>query len=172
MPACLLWASADMDVRRLLIKIDRFGRSPDELTALLAHELQHALEVASDSGITNLVSFQNSFVSRGWSHGAGLETEEAGKISKRVAAELSRQRSKRLQNRNRSGDGRQVAPLLALQHKTHLDISSPHPLDGVVHSSERHDIDDHIIVDSRFAFRLPPPLDSATATPFTRWGTA
>jgi hypothetical protein len=41
-PACLVWASADTDARRLLIKINRFGRSPDELTALLAHELQHA----------------------------------------------------------------------------------------------------------------------------------
>src|SRR5213592_3896796 len=45
-PACLLWASADTVARRLLIKIDRFGRPPDELTALLAHELQHANEVA------------------------------------------------------------------------------------------------------------------------------
>src|SRR5262245_26184250 len=35
-PACLLWASAGAGVRRLLIRVDRFGRSPDELTALLA----------------------------------------------------------------------------------------------------------------------------------------
>lgn len=89
-PACLLWASADTDARRLLIKIDRFGRSPDELTALLAHELQHASEVAADSAITDLVSFQESFASRGWKHAAGLETEEARKISRRVAAELRR----------------------------------------------------------------------------------
>lgn len=89
-PACLFWASADTKARRLLIKIDRFGRSPDEVTALLAHELQHANEVASDLGITNLASFENSFSSRGWKHGAGFETEAAIKISKRVAAELSR----------------------------------------------------------------------------------
>ena len=89
-PACLLWASADKVARRLLIKIDRFGRSPDELTALLAHELQHANEVASDSDITDLASFQRSFASRGWKHAAGFETEEAGKMSKRVTAELSR----------------------------------------------------------------------------------
>jgi hypothetical protein len=93
-PACLLWASADTDARRLLIKIDRFGRSPDELTSLLAHELQHANEVASDSEITDLASFQNSFASRGRKHAAGFETEEAGKISKRVAAELSRRELK------------------------------------------------------------------------------
>src|SRR5262245_53510518 len=41
-PACLVWASTDARARRLLITLDRFGRSLDELTALLAHELQHA----------------------------------------------------------------------------------------------------------------------------------
>jgi len=75
---------------RLLIKIDRFDRSPNELTALLAHELQHANEVASDPEITNLASFQRSFASHGWKHAVGFETEEARKISKRVARELSR----------------------------------------------------------------------------------
>lgn len=90
-PACLLWASADTDTRRLLIKIDRFGRSPDELTALLAHELQHANEVASDTQITDLASFQSSFASRGRKHSAGFETKEAARVSRSVAAELSRQ---------------------------------------------------------------------------------
>jgi hypothetical protein len=89
-PSCLFWAAADTDVRRLLIKIDRFDRSPNELTALLAHELQHANEVASDPEITNLASFQRSFASHGWKHAVGFETEEARKISKRVARELSR----------------------------------------------------------------------------------
>ena len=93
-PACLLWASPDTNARRLLIKIDRFGHSTDELTALLAHELQHANEVASDAEITDFASFQNSFASRGWKHAAGFETEEAGTISKRVAAELSRREIK------------------------------------------------------------------------------
>ena len=89
-PACLVWASSAPDGRRLLIKADRFGRSPDELTALLAHELQHANEVASDSGIRDLASFQKSFASRGWKHGNGFETGEAIAISKKVAAEMTR----------------------------------------------------------------------------------
>ena len=89
-PACLLWASAEGGARRLLIKIDRFGRSPDEQTALLAHELQHANEVASDPGIRDFISFQTSFASRGWKHGAGFETGEAITISRKVAAELTR----------------------------------------------------------------------------------
>ena len=103
-PACLVWVSSDTDVRRLLIKIDRFGGSPDQLTALLAHELQHASEVASDSDITDLASFQKSFLSRGWKHAAGFETEEAGQIARRVAAELSRR--KRTRSRPRCATAR------------------------------------------------------------------
>jgi len=89
-PACLLWASAHADVRRLLIKVDRFGRSPDELTALLAHELQHATEVASDSEITDLASFEKSFASLGWKHGAQFETGEAITLARKVTTELGR----------------------------------------------------------------------------------
>ena len=92
-PSCLLWASADSGWRRLLVKLDRFGRSPDELTALLAHEFQHANEVAADLAITDPVSFENSFASRGRKHTAGFETEDAGKVLKRVTAELSRRES-------------------------------------------------------------------------------
>lgn len=89
--ACLVWASADADSRPLLlIKVDGFGHSPDELTALLAHELQHANEVADAADITDLASFQKSFASRGWNHGNGFETEQAQNITRRVAAELSR----------------------------------------------------------------------------------
>jgi hypothetical protein len=87
-PACLMWAGTGPDRRRLLIKVDKFGRSPDELIALLAHELQHANEVAAAREITDAPSFQKAFASRGWKHGAGFETGEAVKITKAVAAEL------------------------------------------------------------------------------------
>ena len=89
-PACLAWVSAGADVRRLLIVLDQFGRSPDDLTALLAHELQHANEVASTPGITDRDSFRKAFASLGWKHGDGFETEEAKIITRRVAAELDR----------------------------------------------------------------------------------
>ena len=121
-PACLLWVSADTDARRLLIKINRFGRSPDELTALLAHELQHANEVASDSEITDLASFQRSFASRGWKHSAGFETEEAGKISKRVAAELSRREIEASPIPNRSLRAARSAPLYALEYDSEITV--------------------------------------------------
>lgn len=89
-PACLVWAAADATARLLLVKIDRFGRSPDELTALLAHEVQHAHEVAADPDITDPASFRKSFASHGWTHGAGFETEAAMAITRKVTAELTR----------------------------------------------------------------------------------
>jgi hypothetical protein len=88
--ACLTWGSAGAGTRRLLISLDRFDRSPDELTALLAHELQHANEVAASPEITDLDSFRKSFASRGWNHGTGFETGEATRITRLVAAELRR----------------------------------------------------------------------------------
>ena len=88
--ACLVWVSAGAGARRLLIMLDRFGRSPDELTVLLAHELQHANEVASAPEITDLDSFRKAFASLGWKHSDGFETEQARTITRKVAAELSR----------------------------------------------------------------------------------
>ena len=66
----------------------QFGRSPNELTALLAHELQHALEVADAPEIRDLSSFQNAFAKHGWKAADGFETAQAREITKRVAAEL------------------------------------------------------------------------------------
>lgn len=90
--ACLLWASESGGSRRLVIKLDRAGRSPNELTALLAHELQHANEVASAPEIRDVVSFRKSFASRGSTNADGFETEQARKIGKMVALELARNR--------------------------------------------------------------------------------
>jgi len=89
-PACLLWASAAGGVRRLLVKVDGVGRPQNDLIALLAHELQHANEVASSPSIRDLASFQEVFAARGWRSGDGFETAEAKAITRRVTAELSR----------------------------------------------------------------------------------
>jgi len=91
-PACLAWITAGAGSRRLLIRIDRFDSSPDRLTALLAHELQHANEVAAAPDITDLASFERSFASLGWNDGTGFETEQAQNTTRSVAAELSRAR--------------------------------------------------------------------------------
>lgn len=87
-PACLLWGSSDRTHRRLLIKVDRFGRSENELTALVAHELQHASEVASAPDITDIASFQVWFAAHGRRGWHGFETDRAGEMTKKVMAEL------------------------------------------------------------------------------------
>jgi hypothetical protein len=89
-PACLVWITADTGPRRLLIKLDRFGRSLDELTAWLAHGLHHANEVGSAPEVRDLASFERFFATRGWKHRDGFETEEARTITRKVAAELIR----------------------------------------------------------------------------------
>ncbi len=87
--ACLVWVSGGAGPRRLLIKLDHVRRHPDDLTVLLAHELQHAYEVAAAPEVRDMASFQSSFASRGWKHEAGFETEAARKVAATVAAELS-----------------------------------------------------------------------------------
>jgi len=87
-PACLNWIASGAGSRRLLIRVDRFDRSPDEVTALLAHELQHASEVASAPEVTDLASFERLFAARGWKQAAGFETAQARDVTKTVAAEL------------------------------------------------------------------------------------
>jgi len=87
-PGCLFWASAAPGLRRVLVKLDPFGRSPNELTALLAHELQHALEVADEPEIRDLASFEKAFAGLGWKGSHGFETARAREITRRVATEL------------------------------------------------------------------------------------
>jgi hypothetical protein len=74
----------------LVAKLDRFGRSDDELIALLAHELHHACEVAAVPGITDLASFQQWFDGHGWKGAHGFETAEARDVTRKVLAELIR----------------------------------------------------------------------------------
>jgi len=104
-PGCLQWASAAPGLRRVVIKLDQFGRTPNELTALLAHELQHALEVADATEINDLASFQKAFAERGWKGAHGFETALAGEITKRVAAELGSTSEARIGSAKNS-DGR------------------------------------------------------------------
>ncbi|HVH57833.1 MAG TPA: hypothetical protein VM791_16330 [Vicinamibacterales bacterium] len=92
-PACLLWVSPSPGARRLLIKLDRFAGSEDSLTALLAHELHHATEVASSPEIRDLASFQKAFEERGWKGTHGFETQQAKNVNRKVLTELAAQRA-------------------------------------------------------------------------------
>ena len=98
-PACLTWVTGGAGARRLLIRLDRFKRSPDELTVLLAHELQHATEIASNPTVTDSKSFQKLFEARGWKGPRGFETAAADDIERLVQAELLRARGERLAER-------------------------------------------------------------------------
>jgi hypothetical protein len=86
-------ASPTRGVRRLLIKVDRIGGSPASLTALLAHELQHACEVAAAPAIVDLQSFQKAFEKRGWKGTDGFETQEAREVPRRVLTEFADRRA-------------------------------------------------------------------------------
>jgi len=88
-PACLLWASTGPGVRRVLIKVDRYAGSEDTLTALFAHELQHASEVAAAPGIVDLSSFERIFNQRALKSSYGFETTEARDVTRTVLRELS-----------------------------------------------------------------------------------
>lgn len=103
-PGCLFWASAAPGLRRVLIKLDPFGRSQEELTALLAHELRHALEVADAPEIRDLASFEKAFAGHGWKGAHGFETAPAREITKRVTAEL------RSTNEGANSQGREWLP--------------------------------------------------------------
>lgn len=89
-PACLLWASARPGERRLLVRLDPFGRSENDLAALLAHELQHAVEVASAPEVADAATFRQLFARRGWKGSDGFETAAARDVTRKVRAELIR----------------------------------------------------------------------------------
>ena len=89
-PACLVLASEGLGPRRLLVKLDRFGRSESELIALLAHGLQHANEVATAPEVRDAASFREFFERRAHKGSDGFETALAKEITRRVAEELIR----------------------------------------------------------------------------------
>lgn len=87
---CLRLVAGQGTSRKVLIVLDRFGRSPSDLTALLAHELQHALEIAQAADVVDAPSFQNFYRSTGFRMSHGFETVAAIRTARIVASELRR----------------------------------------------------------------------------------
>jgi len=89
---CLLPVSVSSDGRRylrILIRRDHQRLSHDRLLALIAHELQHAIEVTAAPHATDVEAM---FARVGYPLGAGLsghETSAARRIGDRVLVELS-----------------------------------------------------------------------------------
>jgi hypothetical protein len=89
-PACLLWAAPAAGARRLLARVDHFGRPEEETIALIAHELQHAAEVAAAPDVADEFSFRRLFARTGWKGSEGFETAEAREVTRKVLKELVR----------------------------------------------------------------------------------
>jgi len=87
--ACLRFVAPQGSTRRVLIVLDRFGRSRSDLIALLAHELQHALEIAAAPQVIDDASFRDFYESTGLHASAGYETTAATRTTRLVASELS-----------------------------------------------------------------------------------
>lgn len=86
--ACLRFVAPQGTTRRALIVLDRFGRSPSDLIALLAHELQHALEIADAPHVVDEWSFRDFYGSRGRRLSEAYETTAATRTTRLVASEL------------------------------------------------------------------------------------
>lgn len=86
--ACTRFVAPQGATRRVLVVLDRFGRGPSDLIVLLAHELQHALEIADSPQVVDEASFRHFYATTGLWHGAGYETAAAIHVARTVGSEL------------------------------------------------------------------------------------
>ncbi len=87
--ASLRFLSSGGGKRYLVVRLDRWNLSWNDRLVLLAHELQHAVEVARSPGARDLVSFSALFRRIGWEMRAGrFETDGAVEASMRMRIEL------------------------------------------------------------------------------------
>jgi hypothetical protein len=104
-------AATTPDVRFVRITLPPGGH-PDDLAALLAHELQHALEFARAPGVTSSDGLRRLYRSIGEDRSAyeTFETVAAQEIGARVRQELSRVSAKRARASSRSSPPPTVDP--------------------------------------------------------------
>jgi hypothetical protein len=77
--------------RYVAIRIDSERLSPDERVVWLAHELQHAIEVAKAPRVRDARALAELYGRIGWSHAVDrYETTAARAVAQRVRAELRR----------------------------------------------------------------------------------
>jgi len=75
--------------RYVVVSLDRWKLSWDDRLVLLAHELQHAIEIAEDPAVRDLDGFRSLYLRIGWQLKKGrFETEAACQASARMRAEL------------------------------------------------------------------------------------
>ena len=89
-PACLLMQQESSGPRTFVARLDRYGRSEEELIVLLAHELQHAVEIAGASDVVDTESLRRFLRIHGRQWTCGFETPGAQTVARKVATELRR----------------------------------------------------------------------------------
>jgi hypothetical protein len=91
-PARLEFMTLSGGDRFVLVTIDRVGISPGRLIGLLAHELQHAVELAEAPDVSDVEGFRRLYGRLGGQHSTRFETAEAAQIMRIVEGEIARQR--------------------------------------------------------------------------------
>lgn len=87
--ACLHLLAAEPGSRTLRITVERSTTGGAHLVGLLAHELQHALEITREESIRDVASFAAFYQAHGRRNSAGFETEQARRIARKVERELN-----------------------------------------------------------------------------------
>lgn len=85
----LVLATKSLTHRYVRIQV-RAMQAPDEVIAIIGHELQHALEIAGAPGVRDSTTMRQHYerVGAGRSHSLGFETREAQDAGRRVRLEL------------------------------------------------------------------------------------
>ena len=85
----MVYLTNDASSRYVLVRIDHWRVSPVERIALLGHELQHALEVASAPEVRDSLGLKGLYKRIGWeSQKDRYESEAAKAVGNRVRSEL------------------------------------------------------------------------------------
>jgi hypothetical protein len=91
----LQFLTAAAGKRYVVVSLDRWKLSWDERLVLLAHELQHAVEIAQDPTVHDLAGFRSLYLRIGWELKAGrFETEAACQATARMRLELQAERAR------------------------------------------------------------------------------
>jgi hypothetical protein len=76
--ACLTFVSFAAGTRYLMVRVDRWGRAPWDRVAQLAHELQHAMEIAQAPEVQDAASLARLYRRIGWACGTrSFESDQA-----------------------------------------------------------------------------------------------
>jgi hypothetical protein len=89
-PGYLTFLASAAGVRYVVVHIDRWCISPFDRIAVLAHELQHAMEVAQAPEVRDEATLALFYRRIGWQSGAGrFETAKARDTGERVRHQLT-----------------------------------------------------------------------------------